>query len=392
MSTSILNQSLPEHPSLEQLKGHVDELGLIFDNVLDSTLAGYWDWYIKQDYEYMSPMFKKMFGYEDDEIQNHPDAWQKIIHPEDLPGVFEVFSRHVGSKGQIPYDNEVRYFHKDGSIVWVYCRGKVIEWDSQGEPVRMVGCHVDITQLKKAQETQQQFANELKIKVKETEQFAYVASHDLQEPIRTVSSFIKIIEEEYASSFDEEGQQYMQFINTSLDRMTNLIKGLLDYSRLGKERDFSQVDINVMVSEILGDMQTHIRESNAIVEQDKLPILTVYPTEFRLLLQNLISNALKFHKPDSNPRVKISVTKNSDSIWCFSVSDNGIGIAEEHQNSIFEIFKQLHNRTDYEGSGIGLSHCYKIANMHGGEIWVESALEQGSTFYFTVPAQQRQTA
>lgn len=124
----------------------------IFNTILEYSLSGYWDWYIKEDYEYMSPSFKAMFGYLDKEVPNHPSWWQQHIHPDDLPGVFEVFNAHVESHGEIPYNNEVRYFHKDGRVVWVYCRGKVIEWDEDGSPVRMVGSHVDITPLKTVQE------------------------------------------------------------------------------------------------------------------------------------------------------------------------------------------------------------------------------------------------
>lgn len=122
------------------------DLGMLLTELMDSTLAGWWDWDIPNDIEYMSPGFKRMFGYQDHEIKNTPEWWQTNIHQDDLPGVFEVFEKHVQSKGEIPYDNTVRYYHKDGSIVWVYCRGKVIEWDDMGNPIRMIGTHVNITQ------------------------------------------------------------------------------------------------------------------------------------------------------------------------------------------------------------------------------------------------------
>lgn len=127
----------------------------VFNTVLESSFAGYWDWHIQDEYEYMSPSFKAMFGFTDSEVPNHPSWWQKQIHPDDLPGVFDLFEKHVKSKGKVPYDNEVRYYHKDGSIVWVYCRGEVIEWSDKGEPLRMIGAHVDITRLKKLQEKYQ---------------------------------------------------------------------------------------------------------------------------------------------------------------------------------------------------------------------------------------------
>lgn len=135
---------------LEETKQQLGEKTLVLETVLESTLAGYWDWSIQEGTEYLSPTFKSMFGYEDHELPNSPDSWQKIIHPDDLPYVLECFARHVESRGAIPYDNEVRYFHKNGSIVNVMCKGEVIEWSDSGEPLRMIGSHVDITSLKNA--------------------------------------------------------------------------------------------------------------------------------------------------------------------------------------------------------------------------------------------------
>ena len=135
---------------VDEVRTELGERTLVLETVLESTLAGYWDWSIQEGTEYLSPTFKSMFGYEDHELPNSPDSWQKIIHPDDLPFVLECFARHVETKGEYPYDNEVRYFHKNGSIVWVLCKGKVIEWNDKGEPLRMIGSHIDITNMKSA--------------------------------------------------------------------------------------------------------------------------------------------------------------------------------------------------------------------------------------------------
>ena len=144
---------------MKRQQKQLEEERTILNAILEGTMAGYWEWHIQEDYEYMSPRFKEMFGFEDEEVPNKPDWWQKQIHPDDLPGVFEVYNKHVNSKGEYPYDNEVRYYHKDGSIIWVYCRGKVIEWDAKGNPLKMVGSHVNITTIKKAQEEIEYFFN-----------------------------------------------------------------------------------------------------------------------------------------------------------------------------------------------------------------------------------------
>lgn len=368
---------------IKNMEAQLQESAVIFNTILDGSLAGYWDWHIPDNYEYMSPTFKKMFGYEDHELPNRPESWQKIIHPDDLPVVLQQFEKHVLSKGKIRFDNEVRYFHKDGSIVWVYCRGEVIEWDSEGNPLRMVGCHVNITPLKKVTELKVE-KKELQKKNVELEQFAYIASHDLQEPLRTVKSFASILGRKYADKFDDEGVKYLNFITEGADRMADLIRALLDYSRIGKDSIFKKVDVNKLLIHIQHDFNVLIKESNAIIQYSELPVINAYPVEMKLLLQNLTRNAIKFQKKGAIPIVQIDAKLKGD-FWEFSVKDNGIGIPENKLEEIFIIFRRLHLRSTYEGTGIGLAHCKKIVELHEGNIWVESKIDEGSCFYFTIP-------
>ena len=368
---------------IKNLKQQLHDKEIVFNNILDSTLAGYWDWYIQDNYEYLSPTFKSMFGYEDHELPNSPETWQKIIHPEDLKKVLKIFDKHVATKGEFPYDNEVRYFHKNGAIVWVYCRGKVIEWDNEGKPVRMVGCHVDITKLKQAEEAKK-YMRQLEVTNKELEQFSYVASHDLQEPLRTVSGFTELLSKKYGDSLDKEGKLYIDYISQASVRMSELVKALLDYSRIGRAKKLKQVDCNQLIEAIKSDLSVRLAETNAKIEACKLPLVKGYETELRLLFQNLISNAIKFSRPDIDPIIKVSAEKEAN-YWKFSVLDNGIGIEPEHQQRIFRIFQRLHNKNKYEGTGIGLAHCYKIIDLHDGKIWVESEPNVGSNFQFTIP-------
>lgn len=168
--------------------------------------------------------------------------------------------------------------------------------------------------------------------------------------------------------------------------MSSLIKNLLDYSRLGRQREISKVNCNLLVSDIIEDLNSSIKQNKATVEYSDLPIIDAYPTELRLLFQNLISNAIKFSKKDIPPEVSIRAKK-KDHAWKFYVKDNGIGIPEQFQKKIFSIFQRLHSENEYEGTGIGLAHCHKIVGMHGGEIGVKSKLGKGSTFFFTIPNQ-----
>jgi hypothetical protein len=228
-----------------------------------------------------------------------------------------------------------------------------------------------------------QRTGELERKNKELEQFAYVASHDLQEPLRTTTGFVEALRKQYRGMLDVHADRYLDYIAQSSDRMKTLIKDLLDYSRIGREKQFVPVDCNAMLNEVLTDLQTVIHESGAVVVSGGLPVVNAFPTELKLLFQNLISNSIKFRKPGMPPAIDIHAEK-ENGYWKFAVRDNGIGIDPSHQDRIFIIFQRLHNRSDYEGSGIGLAHCKKIVELHGGEIWVESAAGKGSTFYFTI--------
>ncbi|MDY8138006.1 YfiR/HmsC family protein [Aquimarina sp. 2201CG5-10] len=232
---------------------------------------------------------------------------------------------------------------------------------------------------------------ELESKNKELEQFAYIASHDLQEPLNTISSFIGLLAEDYEDTFDETGKDSLVFIQDASVRMKKLIDALLQYSRLGREKEYTNVDVNTVLSVLRGDFKSILERTKAIVRSENLPVVRGSEIELRLLLQNLISNAIKFTNPNVIPEIDITCVKkennhnSSEKFWQFSVKDNGIGIPEEHKERIFAIFQRLHSRDQYQGTGIGLAHCKKIVESHGGKIWLESEEGVGSIFYFTIP-------
>jgi signal transduction histidine kinase len=226
--------------------------------------------------------------------------------------------------------------------------------------------------------------NALVLHTKEIEQFTFIASHDLQEPLRTITNFTHLIQEEYGNKLEGDGKKYIEFITRSATRMSALVKGLLEYSLLGNESIKTTVDCSRIVHEVLSDLSESIHESKAVITVKELPRVIGYETEMRMLFQNLVTNAVKFRKKDQSPVIRISAEE-QEKAWHFSVNDNGIGIEERGQEKIFIIFKRMQNRNDYEGTGIGLAHCKKIVEMHGGKIWVESSLGKGSTFNFTIP-------
>jgi len=240
-----------------------------------------------------------------------------------------------------------------------------------------------------------QQAKLLTSKNKELEQFAYITSHDLQEPLNTISSFIDIMKMEYESKFDGDGKQMLGFIKEGSVRMKKLIDALLQYSRLGRSKTYDEVNCMPLLDVLTEDLQVSIQNSEAEINYENLPTIKGNELELRLLFQNLISNSLKFRKAGIKPKIDIRCEQVSDvnnnnkkqqKYWVFSVSDNGIGIAKEYQDRVFAIFQRLHSRLEYEGSGIGLAHCKKIVEAHSGEIWFKSNEGAGTTFCFSIPA------
>lgn len=218
----------------------------------------------------------------------------------------------------------------------------------------------------------------------ELQQFAYVASHDLQEPLRMVSSYLQLLERRYKDRLDDDAREFIEYAVDGAYRMKTLIQDLLTYSRVTtRGKEFTKVDALKVFDQVVSNLQIAIEESDARVSHDALPTVKGDGTQLTQLFQNLISNAIKFHG-DKAPRVHVSAQDRGDK-WVFSVSDNGIGIDPEYRERIFRIFQRLHNKADYPGTGIGLAVCRKIVSRHGGDIWTDGGPDNGSTFYFSIP-------
>jgi len=220
-------------------------------------------------------------------------------------------------------------------------------------------------------------------KNKELEQFIYITSHDLKEPLRTIEGILGLLEKEYHQKMDENCKRYVGFINSSVMRMNSLTKALLDYGHIGQHAVFVDIDCNKLLVDIQEDIALLIADTKTSLRIEGLPRIKGMENEIRMLFQNLISNAIKFQKPGVPPEISINAIE-QDEMWRFSIQDNGIGIDEKFKEKIFIIFQRLHKRNEYEGTGIGLAHCKKIVQLHGGDIWIESNPGNGSTFYFTI--------
>ena len=237
---------------------------------------------------------------------------------------------------------------------------------------------------KRLRDEHRQTQQELARSNRDLEQFAYVASHDLQEPLRMVAAYTQLLAERYQGQLDANADKYIHYAVDGALRMQTLVQDLLAFSRVGRNgRDPRAVNMNGILELVLDNLQTVIRETNAQVDVHPLPEVVVDATQMVQLFQNLIGNALKFRGRDA---VRISITgERNEREWTFSVTDNGIGIAPEHAETVFVIFKRLHTQAEYPGSGIGLAICKKIVEQHGGRIWVESRPGQGASFKFTLP-------
>ncbi|MGA1870503.1 MAG: ATP-binding protein [bacterium] len=256
----------------------------------------------------------------------------------------------------------------------------------RGKTTGTVEAYRDITDRKKAENALIQKTLELQRSNKELEQFAYVASHDLQEPLRKIVGFTELIKERYKGKLDAEADEYIMYTVDGAMRMQGLINDLLNYSRVGRGNfPLENRNIEEILDEALANLERTIKESGAKITHNSLPVLRVNASRMRQVFQNLISNAIKFSKKEEIPYVHISVEKKEE-MWTFAVRDNGIGIDPQYAERIFQIFQRLHTRAEYSGSGIGLAICKKIVELHEGKIWMESKQGEGATFYFTIPA------
>jgi len=293
----------------------------------------------------------------------------------------ERVALRTGEKRSVHF--EKRYLRRDGTPFWVGLTIGLVR-DAAGAPLYEIAVFNDITERKAAEHALHEAHEELKRSNAELEQFAYVASHDLQEPLRMVSSYTQLLQRRYREKFDDDANEFMGYIVDGAARMKQLIEDLLAYSRVGtRGKEFRPVEMEAALRRAVANLRAAISESHATVSNDPLPAVEADDVQIAQLFQNLIGNALKF-RSQSVPRVHVSVTS-TESEHQFAVADNGIGIEPQYFERIFMVFQRLHSKGEYPGTGIGLAICKKVVERHGGRIWVESRPGEGTTFRFTLP-------
>jgi PAS domain S-box-containing protein len=325
---------------------------------------------------------EEVTGYSFEELQKFgKDFWIKNIHRTDTNYVEELQNVRI-TKGR--FREELRLRKKDGTYIYVENSGVCLT-DHEDMPYEAIGVLKDINMRKKTEENLKLKLEELARSNAELEQFAYVASHDLQEPLRMISSYLQLLQRRYQGKIDDKADKYIYFAVDGAARMQNLINDLLEFSRVAtRAKEPESTDCEFLLDKVLSNLDLYIKQNKATVSHGPLPEIMADNNQLAQLFQNLIINGIKFHS-DEAPKVHISAEKKANK-WVFSVQDNGIGIDPQYSEKIFEVFKRLHNKDEYPGTGIGLAICKRIIERHGGLIFVESELGKGSTFYFTLPA------
>jgi PAS domain S-box-containing protein len=309
-------------------------------------------------------------------------TWAQVIHPDDYQACISLW-RRATAVGE-PYEVEYRLREKTGAYRWHLRRALPVK-DAAGKVTRWFATCTDISSHKRTEEKLRALAESNQ----SLEEFAAVASHDLQEPLRKIQSYASLLRVHLAAALDQEGKEYLDGVENAATRMRALIDDLLEFSRISSTRQpFVTVDLNTVAREVLQDLQARLRDTSGEVELGILPTVASDPTQMRQLLQNLIGNALKFHRPNVPPRIRVTAEV-IDGVCHLAVADNGIGFDEKYLSRVFTIFQRLHGRGVYEGTGIGLAICRKIVERHGGAITARSKPGEGSTFSWTIPMVQK---
>lgn len=346
-----------------------------------ATLDTVWDWDAQRDALWLSDNLERAFGWRPPEGRER--AWMRErVHPDDL----ERLGRELAALDRDRRDlwsTELRFRHADGTYRNVLARAMVLR-DAEGKRTRVLGTLLDLSDRIAIEHQLRERTEELERSNTELERFAQIASHDLQEPLRTISSFVQLLSKRYADKLDEHGARFIHHAVDGAERMRALINALLAYSRVDRldAPITGEVSLTKVLARVRADLRTAISESNAELTCDELPVVQGNEIQLTQVLLNVISNALKYRGSEP-PRIHLWAEPDEPG-WRISIKDNGIGIDPQYFERIFVVFQRLHTREAYEGTGVGLAICKRIVERHGGRIWVESTPGHGSTFHFTL--------
>jgi PAS domain S-box-containing protein len=362
---------------------------------MEAANIGSWDWDVENDIWYASPIYYTMLGYEPKAGPADRDEWLERVHPDDRDYVAGKI-QGVLTRDFKEHRYEARLRHTDGTYRWQYVRGFEMKRDEQGKVTRMLGIRMDITERKQAEEKIQKLNQELEQRViqrtaqleatnKELEAFTYSVSHDLRAPLRHINGFLELLRERLAANLDDHSRHYMDTISDSAKHMGQLIDDLLAFSRMGRnELSKTPVDLGVLVQEIIRELAPETQDRSINWRIADLPTVNGDRAMLRLVLTNLISNALKFSRERSQADIEIGCQVGEKETIVF-IRDNGVGFDMAYADKLFGVFQRLHRVEEFEGTGIGLATVRRIIQRHGGRTWAEGKINQGATFFFSLP-------
>ena len=341
-------------------------------------------WMFTPDWEklvFANSAYEDIFGNPVAALKEDPGNFVEAVHPNDRQRVLAHMERL--SQGE-SIDLEFRVNPTVDYETWVWVQAKPVN-DASGEVEYVTGYTRDITDRKESERKLEKHRKELEQSNESLREFAYIASHDLQEPLRMVSSYVELLNQEYGEQFDDEAEEYMEFAVNGAQRMKRMINSLLEYSRVHTDaKDFDETDANEVFKTSRQDLELLIADSNAELSIESLPIVRADPEQLGQVFQNLIKNAIEHADEDGIPKIEVTATEH-DGAYEFAVSDNGPGVPANEQDDIFKIFKQGASASNTTNTGIGLAITQRIIQRHGGTIWVESEPDTGATFRFTIP-------
>jgi PAS domain S-box-containing protein len=369
---------------------------------LEAAQIGIFDWDVEHDIWYASPEYYTMLGYEPQEGSGDRKQWLERVHPDDRAHVEtkigEVLARDSSADRPQVFAYEVRLRHADGTYRWQHIKGFGVKRDQQGRVTRMLGIRMDINERKAAEEALHRLNTELDQRVrertveleaanKELEAFAYSVSHDLRAPLRHIEGFMELLQKNAVSVLDEKSQDYMSAICDAATKMGQLIDDLLSFSRMGRQAiSFQQVDLEKLVRGVIGELEPDTAGRNIAWCVGDLPAVDGDAAMLRMVLANLIDNAVKFTRPREKARIEIGSQSGRDAETVIFVRDNGVGFDMVYADKLFGVFQRLHRADEFEGTGIGLANAHRIITRHGGRTWAESRPDQGATFFFSLPS------
>jgi PAS domain S-box-containing protein len=356
-----------------------------FEIITNATNDAIWDYDFKNGRIFRGQGFKTLFGYESGYFEPEPMELLELVHPEDQEWLTDKFTAMFQPDcRETNWDVEYRLRRVDGSYAYVVEKGVYIR-NQKGVVIRAVGATSDISHRREYEESLKKLNAQLSMSNQDLEQFAYITSHDLQEPLRMVSSFMTLLEKKYGNQLDAKALQYISFATEGAKRMRQIILDLLEFSRVGTYQDHpTSVPLNDVVNECLSLYKRIITEKKAVITVGELPTVTFYQAPLSQIFQNLMANAIRYNKNGLPPEVNIFSIEHTNE-YEIVVADKGIGIAPENFEKIFVIFQRLNPEEEYEGTGVGLPIVKKILHRMGGRIWVESEQGVGSEFHFTIP-------